>query len=181
MAAFKLMETVDFFPRLWCQNESFTKCEPILAKANHFGKCSASTGLHRLNPSNYTVHLTLKIPPQQLNGTILISWKAQGNTPHVIIMSIVCAVRGDSASWRVWVEIKRRGSFTDVLMHGNTQRFRRGGTSRAHTMRVHTWNTNKCTQQDTHTHTEWKFSWARWTCEDHEDLIDFSVYVPRGK
>lgn len=36
-------------------------------------------------------------------GTVLISLKAQGNTSHVIIMSIVCIVHRGSACWRVWV------------------------------------------------------------------------------
>lgn len=79
----------------------------------------------------------------------------------------------ETASWHVWVEIKRRGSLADVLMRGNTQQFRLCGTLRVRATRVYT-------------HARWgeranahkRFEVCRATSRkrsDHEDFTDFTV------
>lgn len=104
--------------------------------------------------------------------TILIGLKARGNTSHVIIMSIVCAVQGGSVSWRVWVEIKGR----NVLTRANIQRFRHRGTSRAHTMRVHTGNTNKTVNAHIDSEESNRSSRACSQQEEHDRAIKNSLY-----
>jgi len=59
------------------------------------------------------------------------------------------------SSWRVCVEIKRRASLIDVLMHGKAQWLKRRGTLKGtcHACKHMTQNTGVGAQRDTHTRT----------------------------
>lgn len=97
------------------------ECEPIQAKL-----ITPCTRTRRWN--SFKLHfawLTLKIPPQQLTAHCNQRGRQHFTCNyHVCCVCVcLCGVWGDClpVGVCVCVEIKKRGSLADVLMHGNTQ------------------------------------------------------------
>lgn len=134
MVIYELLETLDFSIQI--TKISLLNCEQS-GQSLSLSKYSASVALHRFKSFKLHCVPDLENTTTATYGTTLISWQAQGNTSHVIIVSIVRVSPG-RLCWSVCVggDKEMRLSLADVCTHGNTQRLRRRSDIKGNTQEM---------------------------------------------